>query len=434
MTTSDRAGPGGGSPRSGAGRVFVWVWLPGAVEPVVAGVLARARGLLHGQPVLAFRYASSYRARPGSISLFPPELPLSGEVFDPRRVPRREPLALAGCLRDAAPDAWGRRVVNLRLASDPDLELSEITYLLGSGSNRIGALDFQEEPDRYVPRDDGATLEQLLRVAELVEAGLPLPPELEAAAQHGTSIGGARPKAVLTDGERQLIAKFSSATDTRPVVKAEAVAMLLAARAGLSVAPVEVRRVAGKDVLLVERFDRVGVGPARRLMVSMLTVLGVGEMNSRYSSYAELAGAIRTGPWVRVPETLREVYARLVFNVCVGNTDDHLRNHAAFWDGTSLELTPAYDLAPQVRSTNTASQAIGITRDGARASQLRLCREVAAEFLISPAGADEIIDLVVTTIHDQWDDACDQACLTRAERAELMGREFLNPYVGYSAP
>jgi serine/threonine-protein kinase HipA len=82
-----------------------------------------------------------------------------------------------------------------------------------------------------------------------------------------------------------------------------------------------------------------------------------------------------------------ELFTRLVFNACVGNDDDHLRNHAAFWSGTTLELTPAYDLAPQVRSTNPSAQAIGITRDGARASQLRLCRDVAAEFLLTRADA-----------------------------------------------
>jgi len=439
--TSDLTPAAGARPGGGADPVYVWVWLPGAIAPVVAGVLAVANGLVQGQPVLAFRYASSYRARPGAISLYTPELPLSDAVFDPRRAPRREPLALAGCLRDAAPDAWGRRVMNLLLASSPDIELSEAAYLLGSGSDRIGALDFQAAPDRYVPRDEVATLEQLLQVAELVEAGAALPPSLLAAAQHGTSIGGARPKALLTDGDRQLIAKFSSSTDSRPVVKAEGVAMVLAARVGLSVPAVQLRRVAGKDVLIVERFDRVPTTEAggtpvagRRLMVSALTVLGVSEMNSRYSSYAELAETIRTGPWRQVPGTLRELYSRLVFNVCIGNNDDHLRNHAAFWDGSTLELTPAYDLAPQMRSTNTSSQAIGITRDGARASQLRLCREVAAEFLLASVEADAIIDHIVSTIRDQWDEACDQVFLTSTERAELMGREFLNPYIEYPNP
>lgn len=279
--TSERAAQGPGTPE----RAYVWAWLPEATSPVVAGVLGSTGAVLDGEPVLAFRYAVSYLARPEAISLFTPELPLADATYDPRRTPEREPLPLAGCLRDAAPDAWGRRVINLRRAGNPEADLGEMTYLLSSGSNRIGGLDFQFSRSTYVTRDDDATLEQLLELADLVEAGEPVPQELEAAAQHGTSIGGARPKALLTDGERYLVAKFSSTTDTRPVVKAEAAAMLLAARAGIDVAPVEVRRIDGRDVLLVERFDRVpaphatpGAGHSRRLMLSMLTVLGYTAM------------------------------------------------------------------------------------------------------------------------------------------------------------
>jgi len=217
------------------------------------------------------------------------------------------------------------------------------------------------------------------------------------------------------------------------VVKAEAAAMLLAARAGINVAPVEVRNVDGKDVLLVERFDRTPEN-TRRAMVSALTFLGLGELESRHSSYAAVAEAIRLGPWAEPAATLRELYTRLVFNVCVGNNDDHLRNHAAFWDGTRLALTPAYDLAPSPRSASVSSQAIGISRDGRRASQLWLCREVAPDFLLTAAEADTIIEHVVATIRTDWDEVCDQALMTRAERNSLWQREFLNPYVFYDHP
>lgn len=392
--------------------------------------------------LLSFTYAASYRERAGAVSLLTPELPLQPGTFDPTAPGRggaglasrrRSPLPLHGCLRDAAPDAWGRRVINLRTAANPEAELSELVYLASSSSDRIGALDFQESATQYVPRGQGATLEQLMRMAELVEAGQVIPPDLAAAADHGTSIGGARPKAVLEDRGRHLIAKFSSSTDTRPVVKAEAAAMLLAARVGIAVAPVEVRDVAGRATLLVERFDRPP-GGSRRQMLSALTILGYDAMGSRHASYAELAEAIRTGPWTDTAATLRELYTRLVFNVCIGNNDDHLRNHAAFWDGQRLQLTPAYDLAPQPRSTQVSTQAIGITRDGRRDSQLWLCRQVAADFLLSPATAQEIIDRVVTIIASDWSEVCDEAQLTEAERAMLWQREFLNPYLFYDQP
>ena len=301
------------------------------------------------------------------------------------------------------------------------------------GSDRIGGLDFQASPTDYVTRDDDASLEQLLQLATLVESGTAIPESLAAAAQHGTSIGGARPKALLTDGDRKLIAKFSSTTDARAVVKAEAAAMLLAARAGLDVAPVEVIHVDGRDVLLVERFDRTPDGGSRRLMLSMLTVLGHSAMGS-HASYAEIAAAVRTGPWADVPATLEELFGRLVVSILVGNNDDHLRNHAAFWDGAELRLTPAYDVAPQPRTTHVSTQAIGITSDGRRASQLHLCREVARDFLIQPPRATEIIDRIRDAVVTGWDEASDRARLTAAEKADLWGREFMNPYLDYYAP
>lgn len=428
-------------------RLYVWAWLPEQTEPVPAGVLTRTDRTLTGDSVITFTYGRSYRERPDAISLFQAELPLASGTFDPTRPtavtgapgrtlvsrPRR-PLALHGCIRDASPDAWGRRVINLRSASDPDRHLSELTYLRESGSDRIGALDFQDSAQTYEPRGDGATLEQLLIAAGHLDAGEPLPPDLRAAAARGTSIGGARPKALLTDeAGRSLIAKFPSSTDTRPVVKAEAVSMLLASHAGLDVARVEVRVVDKRDVLLVERFDR-GRDGTRRCLVSALTILGEHEMGSRHASYTDLAESIRVGPWTDPGATLQEMYRRLVFNVCVGNTDDHLRNHAAFWDGGQLTLTPAYDLEPVTRRGREASHAIALTRDGQRDSRLVTALAAAGDFLLTEAAARAVIDEAVDAIRQHWSEACDQARLTSAERDGLWQREVLNAYAfeGYT--
>ncbi len=426
MTISDL-----GSLRAAAG-AFVWVWLPGATDPVVAGRV-QTTGTSNLGPVLSFTYGRSYVARADAIALFTPELPLRPGTFDPMKpATGREPTAVAGCLRDAAPDAWGRRVINLRLGPDPDVELSELTYLLASNSDRIGALDFQSSATDYVARGGTATLKQLIDVAERTEAGEPIPKDLATAAGHGTSIGGARPKALLTDGHRNLIMKFSSSTDDRPVVKAEAAGMALARAIGIDVPGIEVVRTAGKDVLAVERFDRTESG-GRRLLLSALTILGLGEYSARYASYPMLADAITTS--FRNPhQALRELYLRLVFNVCIGNNDDHLRNHAAFWDGAQLELAPAYDLTPQPRRTTVSNQAIAVTDSGDRASQLWVCRKAASAFHLTAAEANAVIDHVVTGIKEHWEQATDQAHLTQAERTTLMGREILNPYIFYDQP
>lgn len=419
------------SSNSARKQLYVWLWLPNALEPVVAGVLTSTARQVQEEGVLAFTYAQSYRERPGAISIFTEELPLQGRTMypsDPK--PGRSALALHGCLRDGAPDTWGRRVINLRLAGKPESELNELTYLAESGSNRIGALDFQDSPTHYTPRGKSASLEQLLQAAELIEAGASLPADLEAAAGHGTSIGGATPKALLIEGERQLIAKFASTTDIRPVIQAEAAAVFLAARVGIKVARSEIRTVAGRKVLLLERFDR-GPSGERLQMLSALTILGLHELEARYSSYPALADAIRKGPWEDISATLRELFTRLVFNVCIGNTDDHLRNHAAFWDGQRLRLTPAFDLTPQPRSVQRANQAIALTRTGERQSQLLLCRQVATEFKLSAKEAEQIIDHVISTIKSNWKDAVDHAQLSANEAKGLMGREFLNPYIWY---
>ncbi|HEY0239371.1 MAG TPA: HipA domain-containing protein [Friedmanniella sp.] len=417
---------------------YVWVWLPGSLTPVVAGRLQAGRPTRRAssvrEPVLSFAYGRSYRERPDAVSLFTPELPLVAGTFDPEEPvsPRREPGPLAGCLRDAGPDAWGRRVVNLRLGPDPDVDLSELTYLLASSSDRIGALDFQTSATDYVARGAEATLEQLVAFADAAESGEPIPEELAAAAGHGTSIGGARPKALLEHDGRHLIAKFSSSTDTRPVVRAEALAMRLARFVGIDVPDVSVVRAAGRDVLLVERFDRPAAG-GRRSMVSGLTVLGLGESSARYGSYPMLADAVVTS-FARPAHALDQLYRRLVFNIAVGNNDDHLRNVAAFWDGHRLELTPAYDLTPQPRSTSVSSQAIAVTDAGDRASQLWVARKAAPAFRLTPPEASAIVADVVAGVRAHFDEAADEAHLTAVERSTILGREVLNPYVFYDQP
>jgi serine/threonine-protein kinase HipA len=403
---------------------YVWIWLPGATQPVVTGRISR-----QGER-LSFNYGQSYLDRPEAIPIFEPELPLQRGLISPAAG-----LSMAGCLRDGTPDAWGRRVILNHLfgraGRDTDIgTLDELTYMLASGSDRIGALDFQASPTEYEPRRaQAAGLEELLGAAEKIEKGIPLTPELDQALLHGSSIGGARPKAMIEDADRKLIAKFSSSTDTYNVVKSEYVAMRLAAKLGLDAAPVQLAHVAGKDVLLVERFDRVRAeaGWKRRAMVSALTLFGLDEMMARYASYADLTEIIRHR-FSQPRETLRELFGRLVFNILCGNTDDHARNHAAFWDGKQLTLTPAYDLCPQNRTGNEASQAMLITGEN-RMSRLTTCLAAAPNFLLDKRAAEGLIADQIERLHAAWPEVAEEAALTRIDRAVLAGRVLLNPFV-----
>ncbi len=421
-------------------RAYVWTWLPEATEPVVAGRLDTAGDLL------TFTYGQSYLDRKDSLPLYLPELPLERRRIDPRGN-----LRAPGVIDDAGPDAWGQRVVMRhvlgRSAEDVDPgEVSRLTYLLQSGSDRIGALDFQDSAETYVSRNrDTASLAQMMDAAEKLQWGETLPDDLELALLHGSSVGGARPKALISDGGRKLIAKFSSTTDTYEVVKGEFVAMELARRSGIDAAGVELRQVMGKDVLLVERFDRDkrSDGEARKAIVSALTILELdAEREGRYATYYEFAQKIRER-FTEPRANLRELYSRIAFNILAGNFDDHARNHAAFWDGAkkSLTLTPAYDVCPQPRSGQIASQIMAYAPGpselrGVRESRLEPLVRAADRYLVSEADAREIIDDQIETIASQWDEVADAARLTEVQRGEFRRRQFLNPFAfeGYSAP
>jgi len=167
-------------------------------------------------------------------------------------------------------------------------------------------------------------------------------------------------------------------------------------------------------------------------MVSALTMLGLDELQARHASYADLTDIIRAR-FTRPRETLRELFARLVFNVLVGNSDDHARNHAAFWDGDSLTLTPAYDICPQARGGLELNQAMLIDGQDKR-SRLETCRAAAQSFLLDDGQARAIIDQQVATIRDAWRDVCDEAQLSAIDRGVLWRRQFLNDYAfdGYA--
>ena len=406
---------------------FVWIWLPDETTPVVAGRLQADNGNV------LFNYGKSYLERvggqPAAMPIYEPELPLRAGVLPPPAG-----LTLPGCIRDAAPDAWGRRVIinkisGLKGVGADTAELGELTYLLESGSDRIGALDFQRSPSEYVPRSaNNVSMVELIESAERVERGIPLTPELDQALLHGSSIGGARPKALIQDQGSKHIAKFSSSNDLYSVVKAEFIAMRLAAIAGLNVAPVRLVKAANKDVLLIERFDRERKdgGWSRRAMVSALTLLGLDEMMARYASYATLAEMIRHR-FTEPRDTLRELFSRLAFNILCGNTDDHARNHAAFWNGASLTLTPAYDICPQGRTGNEASQAMLISGDN-RMSRLKSCLKAAHHFLLADEDARAICARLIDTIENHWSAICEAAELSAVDKALFWRRQFLNPY------
>ncbi len=252
-----------------------------------------------------------------------------------------------------------------------------------------------------------------------------LPPELATALVDGTAVGGARPKVLIRDGSTEYIAKLSTSADLFPVVKAEAVCLELARMAGIDVPASRLVRSLGRDVLLVERFDRPGSG-RRRLLVSALTLQRFGDfLGARYSSYPEMLEVILQHS-VSGEGLAREVFRLIVFNV--GNTDDHARNHAAFWDGRHLALAPVYDLSPQLRTARESNQAMYISRSEARSSQFATCVRAAPDYGLSEVEARSIVDDQVANIRANWESVCDRHELRQAERDSLFGSAILNLY------
>jgi len=402
---------------SKASSAFVWLWLPSCTEPIVVGKINFIAGKYH------FIYGRSYLDNEHSIALSPIELPLQRDTFEPTGIND-----IHACLRDAAPDAWGRRVIEYQY---PKQNFGELDYMLLSGSNRIGALDFQQSSSHYQSRDSSfALMSDLLQAAELIEASKPLPPELDRALLHGTSVGGARPKVLISDKNTHYIAKLSSSTDPYNIVKAEYVAMKLAKIAGIDVAKVQLKQSLGKDILLVERFDRIvqkNGSEERRLMLSGLSLLQLNEMEARYASYQKIAELIRQ-QFANPLKSLHELYKRMVFNILIGNTDDHARNHAAFWDGIALKLTPAYDICPQNRSGQVATQAMNLEGKQGNHSTLVNALSVCHVYMLEKREAHDIINTLVSEIEDNWLSVCNEANLGENERKRLWKTAVFNPY------
>lgn len=403
---------------------YVWVWLPGRAEPVVAGRLVDADG------ELVFTYGRSYLTRDDAIALAPVGPAL---VTGPQRPPIG--MTMHGAIRDAAPDSWGMRVIARRvLGAEPadTNELPPLRYLVEAGSNRIGALDFQASPTDYEPRGAaGATLAELVEAGDRLARGEAYAAAIDEALTYGSSIGGARPKVLLTDGERELIAKFAVTTDRYPWEQAEAVGMEIARRCGVTTAPNHLTAVAGRDVLVVERFDRPG-GGTRRIVLSGLTLLDLNELAAHYGTYVELADQIRTG-FTDPDATLAELFRRIAVNITIGNTDDHPRNIAAFWDGRQLELTPAYDLCPQPRSTGEATQVMAYGPDGERRSRLKALAAAAGTYHVDAGTAADIIDRCAAVVLDEYDDVCDTVGVTDLTRDHMRGTSIGNPSIFYDA-
>jgi serine/threonine-protein kinase HipA len=359
-------------------------------EFVPAGNLAWVE---EGTEVVAseFAYGLKYLERANAIEVDPVSLPIADKaaIRGKKLLPANN-LGFFGGIRDAAPDAWGRRVIEAKFKA-PANSLPESTYLLEAGSNRAGALDVRREltSASHDRQNSIAGLQYLLEAAERIESGSPVPDHLEAIFEAGSPLGGARPKATVRDEHGLLwLAKFQSQQERLNVPEIEAATLRLAAQCGLSVPEVKTIKVGDRPVMLIRRFDRYwaekdilpgratsllqtvpnpGLIEKRLAFVSALTILGCDETGARTKSYSDLAQAIRRYCHIDViRENNRELFERMVYNIFVSNDDDHLRNHAFLWDPVlkGWRLSPLYDVMPRPTMATERLLFLGVGRSG----------------------------------------------------------------------
>ena len=350
-----------------------------------------------------FVYAPAYVTRPGAYEL-DPSLPLG-------TAPSQTPVGqtIFGALSDCAPDRWGRTLINraearaAREAGRTLRALGDVDYLLGVRDDlRQGALRFRIGGGPFLAPDDVGVpaltdLPELLDLADAAERDDVSLLELRRLVRVGSSLGGARPKAHVRhpDG-RVAIAKFpSAAQDTWNVMAWEKVALDLAQRAGITVPASRLLSLAGRHVLVVDRFDRTPAGD-RVGYVSAMTMLQATDGDQR--SYLEIAEAIEERS-ARAGQDLAQLWRRLLFNVLISNTDDHLRNHGFLHaGGTSWSLAPAFDLNPQPDPGPTQLSTFIDSADGSATVALAL--SVAPMFRLSAADARRTLGEVAAAVSD----------------------------------
>lgn len=351
-------------------KIEVYLDLNGQLTFVGLARFNRRRGIL----TTDFIYDSAYMGRLDGYAI-DPALPIERGTNHVQGLP--------GAFSDCAPDRWGRRLIERRIretetAGSTPRSVGEVDYLLGvSDETRQGALHFLREDERVFADADSDVpkkieLPKVLRAAEQV-ASDPSGGDFAAIkvlldAGTGT-LGGARPKASVVDGDRLMIAKFPHHADSWDVMAWEATALDLAEEAGITVPKRNLVNVDGRHVLLLDRFDREGgKRDGKRIgFMSAMTLLqasdGVGQ------DYTDLAEALSDHS--SAPDAdLRELWRRIAFSIAVNNTDDHMRNHAVLRDRNGWRLSPAFDINPNPDVTEERTTAVGGVTGRARVLEI----------------------------------------------------------------
>lgn len=406
--------------KASATECFVYITLPGETSPVTAGkfVLGKnARGDALGQFVYRGKYLEDARA----VEIDPVELKLSKRTYETALLN-----GVFGALRDAGPDYWGRRVIEKHAGK---AQLGELDYLLESPDDRAGALGFGLNTEPPAPKrkfNQTIDLEKLQALANaLMQDELPNDPQAQQVQDLlllGTSMGGARPKAVVQDDDGLWIAKFNRNDDRWNNTRVEHAMLRLARECGLTTAESRIETVGGKDVLLVKRFDRekTAKGYARARMISGLTILRSDEAPEARQNWSYVVLVEELRRIVEEPKKdAKELFRRVCFNALISNIDDHPRNHAIIAKEKSWKLSPAYDLTPSMPVSQEHRDLALDCGDQGRYANAKNILSQHTRFLLERAEAEKIVNDMKQQVETTWYDTARASGVSEKDAATI---------------
>ncbi len=406
---------------------YVYITLPGETSSVTAGRFVLEK-TAQAQALGRFVYGRSYLKNPDAVEFDPIELKLSTRTYQTTQLN-----GVFGALRDAGPDYWGRRVIERHAGR---AQLGELDYLLESPDDRAGALGFgrhQSPPAPLRKFNQAIDLEKLQSLAAaLIKDEIPSDPQAQQVQDLmllGTSMGGARPKAVVQDGEGLWIAKFNRDDDRWNNTRVEHAMLRLARECGLHTAESRIETVGTEDVLLVKRFDRerAAKGYTRARMVSGLTLLHADDapQGRQNWSYVLLVEELRRVV-ADAKSDARELFRRICFNALISNLDDHPRNHAILANEREWKLSPAYDLTPSVPVSIEHRDLAMECGDQGRYANAKNILSQHARFLLSEEEAQRIVNDMKAQVQASWYETLRASGVTEND-AEAIRGAFVYP-------
>ena len=407
--------------------IYVYAHWLGMQEPKLIGILSAQQA--KGKKAFSFEYDTAW-LKTGQKFLLDPDISL----FSGTQYPNQKDTF--GIFLDSMPDTWGRTLMKRRAAQwarENNIKtptLYDIDFLLGVyDASRMGALRFKTDPNgdfldnnKTTPTPPWSSIRELQVAAENIEDDKDndeVKKWLSILIAPGSSLGGARPKANILDTDKNLwIAKFPSKSDTIDKAAWEYLAYELAIQAGITMAPCRMEKIMGRyHTFFTKRFDREN--GERIHFASAMTMTGNNEeiINDNHPSYLEIAEFI-SNYGVNVEENLHQLWRRIVFNISISNTDDHLRNHGFILTDEGWILSPAYDLNPSIDKDGLS---LNIDMDN-NELDFELAKSVGTYFRLNETQMNTIIDEVTSVVRN-WKEVANRMGIPRSEQ-QLMEKAF----------